>query len=133
MPAENISLSVLAIISLISFFVFLFICSWVCLSLGLRCPQGPEDRGSPAAPLTEPYVRCKSCFSVSIFFTNILPLLTILYYRKVGKLSAFDAPLREQRIELRVIAAMYNAVGFIFLAFTYFPASWEQRNFCFVL
>ena len=56
-------------------------------------------------------------FSVSILFTNILPLLTILYYRKVGKLSAFDAPLREQRVELLVIAAMYYAVGFIFLEY----------------
>ena len=54
-------------------------------------------------------------FFISILFTNILPLFTIIYYKNLGKLSAFDAPLRQERIELLVIAAIYNAIGFILL------------------
>ena len=72
-------------------------------------------------------------FSVSILFTNILPLLTILYYRKVGKLSAFDAPLREQRVELLVIAAMYYAVGFIFLEYLGASLIVKGLMFCYAI
>ena len=54
-------------------------------------------------------------FFISILFTTILPFFTIIYYKKLGKLSAYDAPLRQERIELLVIAAIYNATGFILL------------------
>ena len=72
-------------------------------------------------------------FSISIFFTSILPLLTILYYRRVGKLSAFDAPLREERIDLLVIAALYNAVGFILLEYLGASPIVKGLMFCYAI
>ena len=63
-------------------------------------------------------------FFISILFTTILPFFTIIYHKKLGKLSAYDAPLRQERIELLVIAAIYNAIGFIlfrFLRFVIYP------------
>ena len=54
-------------------------------------------------------------FCISILFTNILPLITIYNFIQSGKISSFDAPIKEQRIELLAIAAIYYAAGFILL------------------
>ena len=54
-------------------------------------------------------------FSISVLFTNILPLITIYNFIRLGKISSFDAPIKEQRIELLAIAAIYNEVGFMLL------------------
>ena len=47
-------------------------------------------------------------FSISVLFTNILPLITIYNFIRLGKISSFDPPLKEQRIELLAIAAIEN-------------------------
>ena len=72
-------------------------------------------------------------FFISILFTNILPLFTIIYYNKLGKLSAFDAPLRQERIELLVIAAIYNAIGFILLDYLGASQLIKGLMFCYAI
>ena len=72
-------------------------------------------------------------FLVSIFFSNILPLMTIFYFIRLGKVSSMDAPIKEQRIQLLAIATIYNALGFILL--TYFDAPPIVRGlmFCYAV
>ena len=72
-------------------------------------------------------------FFISVLFTNILPLITIYYFVKLGKVSSFDAPIKEQRIELLAIAAIYNAVGFIFLWHMGAPQIVNGLMFCYAV
>ena len=72
-------------------------------------------------------------FSISVLFTNILPLITIYNFIRSGKVSSFDAPKREQRIELLAIAAIYNAVGFMLLWFLGAPPIVTGLMFCYAV
>ena len=72
-------------------------------------------------------------FFISVLFTNILPLITIYYFIQLGKVSSFDAPIKEQRIELLAIAAIYNAVGFIFLWHMGAPQIVNGLMFCYAV
>ena len=72
-------------------------------------------------------------FSISVLFTNILPLITIYNFIKLGKISSFDAPIKEQRIELLAIAAIYNAVGFMLLWYLGAPTIVNGLMFCYAV
>jgi len=72
-------------------------------------------------------------FCTSILFTNILPLITIYNFIRSGKVSSFDAPIKEQRIELLAIAAIYNAVGFMFLWYLRAPPIVTGLMFCYAV
>ena len=72
-------------------------------------------------------------FFISVLFTNILPLITIYYFIRLGKVSSFDAPIKEQRIELLAIAAIYNAVAFIFLWYMGAPPIVTGLMFCYAV
>ena len=52
-------------------------------------------------------------FFISLIFSNLLPTLTIIYYKHKGEIDSLDAPKKEQRIQLLAIAATYYAFGFI--------------------
>ncbi len=70
-------------------------------------------------------------FCISILFTNVLPLITIYNYIQSGKVSSFDAPIKEQRIELLAIAAIYYAIGFVLLWYMDAPPIITGLMFCY--
>ena len=72
-------------------------------------------------------------FCISILFTNILPLITIYNFIQSGKLSSFDAPIKEQRIELLAIAAIYYAIGFVLLWYMDAPPIVTGLMFCYAI
>jgi len=59
--------------------------------------------------------------AITVTFTSLLPFFSILYFKKLGKISSLEAPIRKQRLELLVISSIYNAIGFILVQ--YFHAS----------
>ena len=72
-------------------------------------------------------------FFISVLFTNILPLITIYNFIQSGKVSSFDAPIKEQRIELLAIAAIYYAAGFILLWYMEAPPIVTGLMFCYAV
>ena len=60
-------------------------------------------------------------FFIAILFSSILPFSSIVYFKKIGKISSLEAPIRKQRLELLVISSVYNS--FAFLLLKYFNAS----------
>ena len=72
-------------------------------------------------------------FFISVLFTNILPLITIYNFIQSGKVSSFDAPIKEQRIELLAIAAIYYAAGFILLWYMGAPPIVTGLMFCYAV
>ena len=72
-------------------------------------------------------------FLTSFFFTSALPLITIFYFKHLGKISSLDAPIKEQRIQLLAIAAIYNALGFLLLSYLEAPPIVRGLMFCYAL
>ena len=72
-------------------------------------------------------------FLISIFFTNILPFLTILCYLKLGRITALDVPIRKQRVELLAIACIYHLLGFILLYYLGATPIVKGLMFCYVV
>tara|TARA_B100001996_G_C18602845_1_gene570555 strand:+ start:461 stop:1033 length:573 start_codon:yes stop_codon:yes gene_type:complete len=60
-------------------------------------------------------------FLIALFFSSVLPFSSILYFKKIGKISSLEAPIREQRLELLIISSLYNSIAFGLL--NYFHAS----------
>jgi len=72
-------------------------------------------------------------FIISIFVTNIIPFLTILYFRKLNKITALEVPIREQRVQILAIAAIYNSLGFVLLNFLGATPIVKGLMFCYAL
>ena len=72
-------------------------------------------------------------FLTSFFFTSALPLITIFYFKHLGKISSLDAPIKEQRIQLLAIATIYNALGFLLLTYLGAPPIIRGLMFCYAL
>ena len=60
-------------------------------------------------------------FLIAVFFCSILPFSSILYFKKIGKISSLEAPIRKQRLELLMMSSLFNSIAFILLK--YFDAS----------
>ena len=60
-------------------------------------------------------------FFIAVFFSSVLPFSSILYFKKIGKISSLEAPIRKQRLELLIISSLYNSIAFVLL--NYFDAS----------
>ncbi len=60
-------------------------------------------------------------FIIAVFFSSVLPFSSILYFKKIGKISSLEAPIRKQRLELLIISSLYNLIAFFLL--NYFEAS----------
>ena len=60
-------------------------------------------------------------FLIAVFFSSILPFCSILYFKKIGKISSLEAPVRKQRLELLIISSFFNSIAFALL--NYFDAS----------
>ncbi len=72
-------------------------------------------------------------FFISLIFSNLLPTLTIIYYKHKGKIDSLDAPKKEQRIQLLAIAATYYAFGFIILEYLGAPPIVRGLMFCYAI
>ena len=72
-------------------------------------------------------------FLASLLFTNLLPLITIFYFIKSGKVSSFDAPIKEQRIQLLAIASIFYATGFLILSYLEGPPIVRGLMFCYAV
>ena len=68
-------------------------------------------------------------FTITFIFTSLLPFFSILYYKKLGKISSLEAPIRKQRLELLIISSIFNAIGFMLVQ--YFHASNIVRGLMF--
>ena len=60
-------------------------------------------------------------FLIAVFFCSILPFSSILYFKKIGKISSLEAPIRKQRLELLMMSSLFNSIAFVLLH--YFDAS----------
>tara|TARA_Y100000991_G_scaffold193155_1_gene161071 strand:- start:890 stop:1465 length:576 start_codon:yes stop_codon:yes gene_type:complete len=60
-------------------------------------------------------------FLIAVFFSSILPFSSILYFKKIGKISSLEAPIRKQRLELLMMSSLFNSIAFVLLK--YFDAS----------
>ena len=60
-------------------------------------------------------------FFISVLFSSALPFSSILYFKKIGKISSLEAPIRKQRLELLVMSSLFNSIAFALLH--YFDAS----------
>ncbi len=60
-------------------------------------------------------------FLITVFFSSVFPFSSILYFKKIGKISSLEAPVREQRLDLLIISSLYNSIAFALL--NYFHAS----------
>ena len=60
-------------------------------------------------------------FLIAVFFCSILPFSSILYFKKIGKISSLEAPIRKQRLELLIFSSLFNSIAFALL--NYFDAS----------
>ncbi len=72
-------------------------------------------------------------FLICIIFNTILPLITIFYFIKSGKVTSLDVPIKEQRIQLLAIGAIYHSLGFILLNYFGAPTIVKGVMFCYAL
>ena len=55
----------------------------------------------------------KLLFYVCILTTTIIPAIVIAYFKNIGKISAYEAPIRKERLPLLAITSICNALGFV--------------------
>ena len=72
-------------------------------------------------------------FFIAIFFSSILPFSSIVYFKKLGKISSLEAPIREQRLELLVISSVYNSIAFILLKYFHASNIVQGLMFCYAI
>ena len=72
-------------------------------------------------------------FFIAIFFSSILPFSSILYFKKLGKISSLEAPIREQRLELLVISSLFNSIAFILLKYFHASNIVQGLMFCYAI
>ena len=54
-------------------------------------------------------------FFTTFFFSTLTSIITVLYLKKINKISDLDASIREQRIQPLAIGAIYHGIGFLAL------------------
>ena len=54
-------------------------------------------------------------FLIAVLFSSVLPFFSILYFKKIGKISSLEAPIRKQRLELLIISSLLNSIAFVLL------------------
>jgi len=70
-------------------------------------------------------------FLITFFFSSALPFISILYFKKIGKISSFEAPIRKQRLELLIISSFYNTIAFGLLKYFQAPDIVQGLMFCY--
>ena len=72
-------------------------------------------------------------FIIAATFATFFPMVTILHYKKIGKIISIDTPIREERVELLAIACIFNSLGFILLYIVGAPPIVQGLMFCYAL
>ena len=72
-------------------------------------------------------------FFIAIFFSSILPFSSIVYFKKLGKISSLEAPIRKQRLELLVMSSVYNSIAFILLKYFHASNIVQGLMFCYAI
>ena len=70
---------------------------------------------------------------IAIFFSSVLPFSSIIYFKKLGKFSSLEAPIRKQRLDLLVISSLYNSLAFILLKYFHASNIVQGLMFCYAL
>ena len=70
-------------------------------------------------------------FSIAFFFSSALPFISIVYFKKKGKISSFEAPIRRQRLELLIISSLYSTIAFGILNYFQAPDIVQGLMFCY--
>jgi hypothetical protein len=69
---------------------------------------------------------------ISFVFLNLLPIVTFIYLKYLGKISDLDASNREQRIYPLILGVVYAAIGFGSLYIVKAPPLIQGFMFCFM-
>jgi len=54
-------------------------------------------------------------FFTAFFFSTLLSTITVIYFKRSGKITDLDASIREQRVQPLVLGAIYHGIGFLIL------------------
>ena len=72
-------------------------------------------------------------FLIAVFFSSILPFSSILYFKKIGKISSLEAPIRKQRLELLMMSSLFNSIAFVLLKYFYASNIVQGLMFCYAI
>tara|TARA_Y100001970_G_scaffold293259_1_gene438855 strand:+ start:2739 stop:3323 length:585 start_codon:yes stop_codon:yes gene_type:complete len=72
-------------------------------------------------------------FFISFLFTTLLTIATVLFLKKEGEISDFDASIREQRVQPLVYGTIYYSFGFFLLKYFQAPILVQGLMFCYAL
>lgn len=72
-------------------------------------------------------------FIIALFFSSILPFSSIVYFKKIGKISSLEAPIRKQRLELLIISSLYYSIAFGLLNYHNAPNIVQGLMFCYAI
>ena len=72
-------------------------------------------------------------FFICVFFTTIMPGIIIAFFKLSGRISAYEAPIRSERLPLLVFASISNAIGFIILNYLNAPPIVKGLMFCYAV
>ena len=72
-------------------------------------------------------------YFVAFFFSTALTIVSVLWFKKTGKITDLDASIREQRVEPLIYATIYHAVGFLILSYLGSPPIVKGLMFCYAV
>ena len=72
-------------------------------------------------------------FAVSFFFSTFLTIVTVLLFKRAGKISDLDASIREQRIQPLIICTIFYGIGFLMLNYLDASLLVQGLMFCYAI
>ena len=72
-------------------------------------------------------------FLISIFFSTVLSIFTVIYLRVLGKISDLDGRMRKERIIPLVLGVIYYALGFFVLLYLNAKPIVQGLMFCYAI
>jgi len=72
-------------------------------------------------------------FIISFIFSTLLTIITVLLFKREGKLSDLDASIREQRVQPLVYGTIYYGLGFLILKYFQATPLVQGLMFCYAL
>ena len=72
-------------------------------------------------------------FFICFITSTIIPATIIAYFKYIGKISRYEAPIRHERLPLLFFASMSNAIGFFLLNYFNAPPIVKGLMFCYSL
>ena len=72
-------------------------------------------------------------FIICLVFTTIVPGVVIALFKNSGRISAYEAPIRSERLPLLAIASISNGIGFMILYYLNSPPIVKGLMFCYAV